>query len=283
MNDQDMPEAIYTPGALHAQGFKLWPIMFAGVWTYRELLYRMILRDISVRYRQSLLGYVWAVAPQIATATVFAYLASSRVLPITGVPVPYLAYALWSLAVWNFFASCLSGSTASLAAAGQMVTKVNFPKELLVIAPVGTACFDFLVRLLPVAAAFAWLGVRPFPLAFLLPILLIPLALFGIGLGFFFSLGNLVLRDVGNAVGMLLTFGMFLTPVLYPPPTTDPLYLINFLNPLSPLVTATQQAMFQGFFSSASLWGVYSTVSLVTFLVGWRFFYLVLPRIAERA
>ncbi len=81
--------------------------MFAELADSRRLIWLLILRDISVRYRQSILGYVWAVIPQLATVGIFAFLHASRVLPIGATRIAYVAYALWGISVWQLFAGCL--------------------------------------------------------------------------------------------------------------------------------------------------------------------------------
>ena len=117
--------------------------MFAELVESRRLIWLLILRDISVRYRQSILGYVWAVIPQLATVGVFALLHASRVLPIGGTRITYVAYALWGVGAWQLFAGCLSSCMTSLVSSGTLVTKVNFPREALVIAALGQPSLIF--------------------------------------------------------------------------------------------------------------------------------------------
>ncbi|MGH7797637.1 MAG: ABC transporter permease, partial [Candidatus Binatia bacterium] len=244
---QDELEIVYTPNGARRNGVSGWRLMFAELVESRRLIWLLILRDISVRYRQSILGYVWAVVPQIATVGVFAFLYASRVLPIGGTRIAYVAYALWGISVWQLFSGCLSSCTTSLVSSGSLVTKVNFPREALVIAALGQPVFDFFVRLVPVVAVFIWYGVTPSWGVIFLPFVLMPIMLLALGLGFVLSIANLVMRDTGNALGTVLTVGMFLTPVLYPPPVRWPFVLVNLLNPLSPLLTASQDLIAEGF------------------------------------
>jgi lipopolysaccharide transport system permease protein len=249
----------------------------------RSLIWLLILRDISVRYRHSLLGYGWAVIPQIATVALFAFLHAWRVLPMGQTRLPYVIYALWGISVWQLFAGCLSACTASLAASGSLVTKINFPRESLVIAAIGQPVFDFLVRLLPVTAVFAWYGLAPSWSVIFLPLLLCPVVFLALGLGFVLSIANLAIKDVGNALGTALTIGMFLTPVLYPAPVRWPFTLINFLNPVSPPLTATQDLIAAGALSRPEMFIVSSLFSVVVFFIGWRTFRVTILRAAVYA
>ncbi|MGR8934503.1 MAG: ABC transporter permease [Gammaproteobacteria bacterium] len=257
--------------------------MVTELWQSRQLIWRLIVRDISVRYRQSLLGYLWAILPQITTVGIFTFLAQQRVFPMGELEIPYAAYAVWNVSVWQLFSGCLVGSTNSLANAGALVTKINFCKASLVIAAVGTALFDFLIRLFPVAIVFIWLRYIPDWHAVFIPFILVLVILMALGFGFVLSILNLALKDIGNAVSMLLTFGMFFAPILYPPPVREPFDLVNTVNPFSPLLIATQDLLTGHQLSQPMLLPIAAVLCVTVFLLGWYVFYLTMPRVAERA
>jgi lipopolysaccharide transport system permease protein len=160
---------------------------------------------------------------------------------------------------------------------------VNFPREALVIAGLGQPVFDFSVRLLPVIAVFAWYGVTPSWEIIFIPLVLLPVMLLALGLGFVLSIANLVIRDTGNALGTVLTIGMFLTPVLYPPPVRWPFFLVNLINPLSPLLTASQDLIAEGFLTRPETFFVACIFALAMALAGWRAFRVTIPRVAGYA
>jgi lipopolysaccharide transport system permease protein len=249
----------------------------------RRLIWLLILRDISVRYRQSVLGYLWAVMPQIVTVGAFAILNAWRVVPMGKTAVPYVIYAAWGISVWQLFTGCLSACTSSLAAAGSLVTKINFPRECLVIAGIGQPIFDFMVRLVPVIIVFAWYGFTPSWRAIFLPLALGPVIFLALGFGFVLSIANLAIKDVGNALGTALTIGMFLTPVLYPPPIRWPFTVINYLNPLSPLLTATQDLIAMGTLTRPELFTAACLFAIAALLLGWRAFRVTILRAATYA
>jgi lipopolysaccharide transport system permease protein len=178
----------------------------------RRLIWLLILRDIPVRYRQSVLGYLCAVIPQIVTVGAFAMLNAWRVVPMGKTAVPYVIYAAWGISVWQLFAGCLSACTSSLAATGSLVTKVKFPRECIAIAAVGQPIFDFLIRLVSVFVVFAWYGILPSWNIIFLPLALFPIILLALGAGFVLSIANLANKDTGNALGTALTIGKFFTP-----------------------------------------------------------------------
>ncbi|MCU7835996.1 MAG: ABC transporter permease [gamma proteobacterium symbiont of Taylorina sp.] len=274
---------VYTPDAMTNKGLSVWYNMFLELWGSRDLIWRLIQRDISVRYRQSVLGYVWAVLPQIATVALFTYLSSHRVFDMGQTQMPYVIHALWSLSVWQLFSTCLIGCTNSLVNAGTLVTKINFPKEALVVVAIGQSVFDFLIRLIPLVVVMLWYGFLPSWNTLLIPFVLFFVILLALGVGFIFSIITLVLRDVGNAVNIVLTFGMFLSPILYPPPVREPFSLINTYNPFSPLLIATQDLLSGNVLLYLNALWLMIALSVVVFLMGWRIFHITMPRIVERA
>jgi len=275
---------IKTYSARQSQHKKnLWLEMEQELISSKELIWRLMIRDFSVRYRQSILGYIWAILPQIVTVAIFTFLARHRVFDMGETTMPYVIHALWSVSVWQLFAGCLIGCTNSLVNAGSLVTKINFPKEALVFSAIGQALLDFMIRLIPVISVFIWYGFVPSWSSLLIPFVLVSVLLMALGAGFFMAIINLVLRDMGNVISMILTFGMFLAPIVYPPPVSEPFNMVNYLNPFSPLLIATQNLLAGQELMQPQLLAVMFAVSLGIFLLGWRMFHITMPRIAERA
>ncbi len=274
---------IYTPDAMRVQGLSVWLNMWSELWESKELISRLIQRDISVRYRQSVLGYIWAVLPQIVTVALFTYLSRHRIFDMGETHLPYVIHALWSISVWQLFSTCLISCTNSLVDSGALVTKINFPKEALVFAAIGQCLFDFFLRLIPVLCVMWWYGFLPSWETIFIPFILLAVIMLALGVGFLLSIINLVIRDVGNSISILLTFGMFLSPILYPPPVREPFSLINTYNPFSPLLIATQELLSGHVLTYPNALLIMAVSSVAIFLTGWRVFHITMPRVAERA
>lgn len=275
-------EVLYTPDAHLGFGWHVWRDMARELIQSRELMWRLFLRDLSARYRQSVFGYVWAVMPAIVTVATFTYLKGSGTLPIGETNMPYPAYVLLGMSVWQLFATGLTRTTQSLVQASAIITKINFARETLVLAAFGESIFNFLIRIVLIGVVFAWFRVVPTWTIIFVPFMLIPLALMTVGFGFMLSIANGVFRDIGNSLTLLLTFAMFLTPVIYPPPTQWPKVLINYLNPVSPFIIATRDLITKGTLSQPDGLLYASVAGFVVFLVAWRIFHLAMSRIAER-
>jgi len=111
----------------------------------------------------------------------------------------------------------------------------------------------------------------------------LPIVLLALGLGFILAIVNLVIRDIGNGLGMVLTIGMFLTPVLYPPPVRWPFFLVNLLNPISPLLTASQDLIAPGFLIRPEIFTGSCIFAIGWAVAGWRAFRITIPRVVGYA
>lgn len=273
----------YRPNVRSLWVLRGWTGMFVELWQARELIYRLTYRDVAVRYRNTYLGYLWAIFVPVITVAMFTYLVSRRLLPIGDPPLPYPLFALCNVVVWQLFASTLVACTGSLVNAGTMVTRINFPKEVLVFGALGQPLVDFAIKLVIVTVAFVWYGVVPPAGAILVPFLILALLLLAIGLGCILSIVNLVARDAGNLVALFSTLGMFAAPVLYPPPVRPPFEWVNVLNPVSPLLIGIQDLLAYGKSAHSGLLLGGVLFALVVFLLGWRVFRSAIVRVAERA
>lgn len=279
----ELKETVYSSES--PRGLAVWQAMTDELWRSLELTWRLFLRDFTARYRQSLLGYVWAVLPVLLTVVTFTWLNRARVLSVGKTTLPYPLFVLLSMTVWQLFAGGLTGATQSLANAGSLIGKINFPRETLVLAAFGQAVVDFLLRSAVVAVAFMLYRVAPSGSIVLIPFALLPLCLFTLGLGFLCALLNGIMRDIGQLITFGLTFWMLLTPVVYPPSLSTqhgPRALLALMNPVSPFVVAAQDLSSHGRLTQPAGYSVACALSLAVFLLGWRIFHAAEPRIAER-
>lgn len=180
-----------------------------------HLLWALTAHRIKVRYKQSLLGPVWAILQPFATMVIFATVFSMIVrLPSSG--HPYALFAYTGLLPWTAFASALSSAAGSLVSHAALVTRVYFPREILPLSYVLTALFDLFVAATLLAGMMVWYDVAITPAV----LWVVPLLLLLAGLAFALSLilcaVNVRFRDVSVAMPLLLQLGMFASPVIYP-------------------------------------------------------------------
>ncbi len=274
---------LYQPDAQLKMGwFVIWREMFDELISSRELIWRLFVRDFLAKYKQTVLGILWALIMPLLMVGTFIFLNRAGVMNIGKTDVPYPVFALLGLSIWQLFATGLTACTNSILQGGSMVVKINFPKESLVIAALAQSIFGFLVRIGLLVVVFAIYKVIPSWSTLLLPLALIPLMLLTLGLGFLLSLLNVLMRDITYIVTLMTTFLLFLTPVLYPSPSSGFLATLNIYNPLSVLVTGARDLVIFGYMKEPSQFLSASLISLVIFLISWRIFHLVEARMAER-
>ncbi len=248
----------------------------------RWLTYQLFKRDFLTVYKQSFIGSFWALILPLISVFTFIILNHAGIFCIGDINAPYPIYAMLGMAFWQLFSSGLLANSNSLLAAGTMLTKINFSKKSLVIASMGRPFVSFLIQFVLVALLFVYYGMMP-SLAFLfIPIVIIPMLLLTIGLGFILSLVNGVVRDIGNILGVLLTFLMFLTPVLYAKPRVGILALFSNYNPLYYLVSAPRDLVLTGASSELNGFFVTSIISIIIFIACLIIFHITETRVAER-
>jgi len=274
---------VYTYDTFRRYGLAVWPHMFQELYTSRDLIWILAWRNITARYRQSILSFLWIIVPPVFAASLFSYLISYRIVSVGDTSLPYLSYALLNTSIWLLFSNALMSATRSLVDAGTLVTRVNFPKATLVIASIADALLEFCIRLFIVGIVFYVQEVNINIAGLLSLFLMIPLILLALGLGFLLSILNLIARDIASVLGIALTVGMFMTPVLYPPPKLEPFVYLNLLNPISPVLENTHALIIDGQLADGNLLTLTIGLSVLIFLAGWRVFTLTMPRINERA
>jgi len=248
----------------------------------RWLTFQLFKRDFSTIYKQSFIGVLWAVVIPIVSVGTFIVLNQSGVFAIGDIDVPYPIYAVLGMAFWQLFSTGLIASSNSLVAAGSMITKINFSKKSLVIASTGQAIVSFLIQLFLIGILFVYYGIKPNIAILLIPITMIPMMLLTLGLGFILSILNGIMRDIGKIIAVLMTFLMFLTPVLYAKPTTGILATVTKYNPLYYLVSVPRELVLKGAISEWKGFLIASIASFIIFIMCLIVFHLTETRVAER-
>lgn len=251
-----------------------------------ELLENLVLRDIRSRYKQTVLGIVWALLTPIATTILFV-LVFDLILKVNTGRIPYPLFVLCGLLVWNFFSTAVSASVGSLVGNMSIVTKVYFPREMFPLAAVLSKLVDLALG----AVVFAGLlivydlmgtGIAPgISLVWLPTILLVQIA-FTTGLSLLLATANLFLRDVQHLIGLALMLWMYVSPVIYPldrvPEAWRGLYL---LNPMAGLIDAYRRVILLAEWPDWPSFAGATLVSLILLVVGYLVFKRFEPRFAD--
>jgi lipopolysaccharide transport system permease protein len=248
----------------------------------RWLTYQLLKRDFWAVYKQSFIGIFWGLIIPLISVGAFIILNRSGIFSIGNIKAPYPIYALLGMAFWQLFSTGLIASANSLVAAGTMLTKINFSRKSLILASMGRPLVSFVVQLILVVFLFVYYRFMPSVTILLLPLMIIPILLLTLGLGFILSLVNGVVRDIGNILGVLLTFLMFLTPVLYAKPTIGLLSDVTKYNLLYYFVSIPRDLILIGRVPALNEFFIASILSIIIFVICLFIFHLTETRVAER-
>lgn len=183
------------------------------LWRYRELMSFLAWRDIAVRYKQTAIGVAWAILRPALTLLVF--VAFRRMAGLQQSAVPDVVLVLAAVLPWQFFASALSESSASLIGNTGLISKVYFPRLIIPIAAIATAFADFLVTLVLLAVLMAWYGVAPDVRLLALPAFMLLAGLLSLGLGLLLAALSVTYRDFRYVVPFVVQMGLFVSPVAF--------------------------------------------------------------------
>jgi lipopolysaccharide transport system permease protein len=279
---REAAETVYLPASQLRDPGRLLRSMFRDLAGSRELAWRLLVRNVSARYRQTLLGYAWVLLPPIVSTAVFVFLRRSGVFGVGEPGVPYAVYVLAGMVLWLTFADAVNSPMQMMAQSRSMLTKLNFPREALILAGVGELLFTALVRFALLGVVMLWFGVGLAASALLVPFGVLVLVSVALGLGVLLTPVALLYRDVEQGLAILLTLWMFVTPVLYPPPTTWPGSLTMALNPVSPVLDTTRAWLLGGAPQHLDGFLLVGAGSALLLFGAWVLLRLALPVLIER-
>jgi len=294
-----MPDiTTYEPDNSLKKGYST---IFREIWqdlkNNRWLTWQLFRRDFFGAYKQSVMGILWIFIMPLGNVLVFVLLNNAGVFDfgtlypnIHNIIIPYPVYAIVGMTFWQLFAAGLISGSAALVGAGSMLTQINFSKKSLVLSSVARSIVSFLIMLFMVIAVFVYyyavqpdkISIRPGLTVLMVPLLLVPLVFLSLGLAFILSIFNVMVRDIAQALSLLLMFLMFLTPVLYATPTAGILATITNYNPLYYLLAAPRDLIFAGTMFHWVRTVLSAVFCFVIFVIGIMVFHLSESRVGER-
>lgn len=273
---------VYTSESRMRHPLKLFKEMGKDLLASRELAWRLLVRDISAQYRQSFLGIFWAFIPPIITAAGFTFAKSNGVVNIGNTELPYPAYVMFSMTLWQTFTEALNGPPQAITNAKSMLARINFPREALILAKLGEVFFNFGIKLILILGLFIWFQIPVNWSVFLAPVALIHLVLLGTFIGLLLAPIGALYQDFSRALTLITGFWLFLTPVVYPVPSNGVFGSIVKLNPVTPLLVTTRELATTGVISDPLGFWLASLIAILGLLLAWIIYRLAMPFVIER-
>lgn len=242
------------------------------VWAYRELLWVLVWRDISVRYKQSVVGIGWAVIQPLMTMIIFTVIFGKFAkLPSEGIPYPIFTYC--ALLPWNYFARSLTDSSDSLVGSSHLVTKVYFPRLILPLGRVFAGLVDLAIAFVILIGMMIWYQVTPNMGILLLPFFIMIAMLTALGAGLWLTALNVKYRDVKFVVPFLTQFWMYASPVAYSATIVPEKWrAIYGLNPMAGVIEGFRWALLGKAAPDLLLMSVSSMIVVCLFISGLFYF-----------
>lgn len=247
---------------------------------YRELVRNLVARDLKVRYRHSVLGFVWCLLNPLLMMAVFTIVFA--VLMKSSIP-NFPVFVLIGVLAWNLNATAISGAVNSIVGNSALVMKVYFPRELLPISVVLSNTVNFLLALIVLFAMVIVSGVSLSSSLIYLPVILFTQVVFTIGLSLFLSALTVFYRDVGIIMETVILAWFFLTPVFYRLEDLSPEYsrLLYIANPMASIISAYRDVLYLGGWPAIDFLTRTFVTAVIVFLAGYAFFLRVANRFGE--
>jgi lipopolysaccharide transport system permease protein len=243
------------------------------LWTYRELIYFMVWRDIKVKYKQTLLGMAWAIIQPVMTMIVFTFVFGKVAkLPTDGIPYPVFSFT--GLLPWGLFVTALNQGSRSLVMHNNMVTKIYFPRLILPMSAVFSGLVDFFISFLILIALMLYYKVTPaWGQLWTLPFFLILALVTALGVALWLSAVNVKYRDVNQALPFITQFWLLATPVAYSfSSLSEKAQLVLSLNPMTGVVNGFRWALLDTNTGPDLMFWISVGISIMIFVTGLFYF-----------
>jgi lipopolysaccharide transport system permease protein len=243
------------------------------MWSYRDLLIILSLRDIQIRYKQSAIGIIWAVLQPVMSMVVFTLL-FGRLAKMPSDGLPYAVFTFVALVPWQLFQRALTQASLSMVTLNSMMTKVYFPRMFAPLSSILSGLIDFLIAFVVLLGLMLWYGVYPGPQIVFLPFFVALALLTAFAVSLWLSSLNVSYRDVGYALPFLAQIWMFVTPVVYPVSLVPEKWRwLVMLNPMAGVIEGFRWSLLNRLNPPDMLLVGISTLAMLVLLTGGLFYF----------
>lgn len=251
--------------------------------TSNFLAYQMAKRDLQSQYRQSLLGFFWAFAPIITNSLVWIFLSSSGTVNVNAdSSIPYIVFVVIGTTLWSIFTEALMIPLTSVNGARSILSKINFPKEALLISGFYKMLFNLVLKLILIAGILAVYGIMPGSEVLLFPFILAVITIFSFSIGLLFTPIGLIYTDISKIITTAISFVMYITPVVYAVPAHGIFKKLFAVNPLTYLFNDARNSLISLPVTHFAFIGMVAAASFLVMLLGLVIFRKSMPIIIEK-
>ncbi len=247
-------------------------INFQEIYQYKDLVFFLVMRDVKAIYKQTVLGFSWAILRPLFSMIVFSIVFGGLAkIPSDGIPYPIFSYT--ALVPWTYFSTAMTRSTGSLISGKAMFTKVYFPRLIIPLTPVLAGLVDFVIAFTIIFGLMAWYGISPTLYILFIPVLILLMMLTASGIGMFLSALAIQYRDIPYGVQFFSRLLMYAAPVVWPVSLVPEQYRIFYgLYPMAGVVEGFRSALLGHNPMPWDLIGMGTITAIVLFFFGALFF-----------
>lgn len=273
---------IYTPDSLLIHPLRMVKEMLRDLVGSRELAWRLTMRDLSAQYRQTFLGFLWAIILPLANTLVWVFLSHSGVVNVSETALPYPVYVFTGTMLWAILMDAMNAPLQMVNASKSMLAKINFPREALLVAGIYQTLVNASIKNALLLIVLLVMGIHPGWGLLLYPMGMLSLILVGTVIGLAITPVGMLYNDVGRAVPLLMQFLMYLTPVVFAMPKEGMSATLFKLNPFTPLILTARDWLtgltpeYLGYFI------VINAIAIILLFMLWIVFRLAMPILIER-
>jgi lipopolysaccharide transport system permease protein len=273
---------VYTPDSSMRHPGRMIMDMVHDLIAGRELAWQLAVRDIRARYRQTALGLLWAFILPLAHTVAWIFLSSSGIVTVGDTVLPYSVYVFTGTMIWAIFIDAVNAPLQQTTAAKQMLAKINFPREALVVSGFYQTLFNGAIKIVLLLVSLVCLEIYPDWTLIWFPMGILSLILAGTTVGLLLTPLGMLYTDIGKSLPLIMQFLMYLTPVVFPMPESGWAATIFKLNPMTPLILTTRDWL-TGL--SSDYLGYFLIVNagiIALLLVVWIVYRVAMPILIER-
>jgi lipopolysaccharide transport system permease protein len=261
---------------------KLFKESIHDIYSSRFLAKQLAVRDIKAQYRQSVLGILWAFVTPLTTAFVWIFLNGTGTVKLTDTGVPYPVYAFSGTLLWSIITDAINAPTQNSLAAKNIMSKINFPKEALIISGIYKLLFNSSVKILLLILFVFVYGVGFHTSLLLFPLGIIGALILGTTIGLFITPLGMLYKDVARIVKMGLGLLMYITPVVYSIPKEGVMKTLMELNPFTPFIDTTRSFIVGATPTYLTHFIIATAICIPLFFIGLLIYRISMPILIER-
>lgn len=248
-----------------------------------ELGVRLFKRNLKAMYRQSVLGFAWALIPPLVTAALWIFLRSNGVMSMGDTGISYAVFVLTGTLLWQIFSESIHAPINSINSNKAMLSKINIPREGLLLAGIYELAFNMAIKIGMIVLMLLFFQQQVTVAGLLMvPLGLIAIVISGYAIGLALVPVAMLFTDIQRGIAVVLPFLMYLTPIIYPTPTSGMFGSLMKLNPLATIIPQTRNWLTAQPAIDMPLFWIYTAVFLVILLLSLIVFRLAMPMIIER-